>query len=41
MFISSKAFATAQEMIACGLADAAIVGGVDSLCGMTVNGFML
>lgn len=36
---SSKAFATAQEMIACGLADAAIVGGVDSLCGMTVNGF--
>ncbi|ATC88812.1 beta-ketoacyl-[acyl-carrier-protein] synthase family protein [Pseudoalteromonas arctica] len=36
---SSKAFATAQEMIACELADAAIVGGVDSLCGMTVNGF--
>ncbi|MGO2011027.1 MAG: beta-ketoacyl-[acyl-carrier-protein] synthase family protein [Pseudoalteromonas sp.] len=36
---SAKAFATAQEMIAAGLADAAIVGGVDSLCGMTVNGF--
>ncbi|NNG41431.1 beta-ketoacyl-ACP synthase [Pseudoalteromonas sp. NEC-BIFX-2020_002] len=36
---SAKAFATAQEMIASGLADAAIVGGVDSLCGMTVNGF--
>ena len=36
---SAKAFATAQEMITLGLADAAIVGGVDSLCGMTVNGF--
>lgn len=36
---SAKAFATAQEMIASGLVDAAIVGGVDSLCGMTVNGF--
>lgn len=36
---SAKAFASAQEMINVGLADAAIVGGVDSLCGMTVNGF--
>lgn len=36
---SAKAFATAQEIIAADLADAAIVGGVDSLCGMTVNGF--
>jgi len=36
---SAKAFATAQELIAAGLADAAVVGGVDSLCGMTVNGF--
>ncbi|MBE0457533.1 beta-ketoacyl-[acyl-carrier-protein] synthase family protein [Pseudoalteromonas sp. KG3] len=36
---SAKAFATAQEIISAGLADAAIVGGVDSLCGMTVNGF--
>lgn len=36
---SAKAFATAQELISNGLADAAIVGGVDSLCGMTVNGF--
>lgn len=36
---SAKAFATAQEMITSGLVDAAIVGGVDSLCGMTVNGF--
>jgi 3-oxoacyl-[acyl-carrier-protein] synthase-1 len=26
-------------MIAAGMADAAIVGGVDTLCGMTVNGF--
>ncbi|KPZ60662.1 3-oxoacyl-[acyl-carrier-protein] synthase 2 [Pseudoalteromonas sp. P1-13-1a] len=36
---SAKAFATAQELIAADLADIAIVGGVDSLCGMTVNGF--
>ncbi|MCK8117123.1 beta-ketoacyl-[acyl-carrier-protein] synthase family protein [Pseudoalteromonas sp. 2CM37A] len=36
---SAKAFATAQELIAADLADVAIVGGVDSLCGMTVNGF--
>jgi len=36
---SAKAFKTAQEYIDSGLADAAIVGGVDTLCGMTVNGF--
>lgn len=36
---SAKSFLTAQEMIQAGLVDAAIVGGADSLCGMTVNGF--
>ena len=36
---SAKSFITAAEMISAGLLDAAIVGGVDSLCGMTVNGF--
>ncbi len=36
---SAKSFITASEMINCGLIDAAIVGGVDSICGMTVNGF--
>lgn len=36
---SAKSFITAQELIAAGVIDAAIVGGVDSLCGMTVNGF--
>lgn len=36
---SAKAFVTAQELILSGVIDAAIVGGVDSLCGMTVNGF--
>ena len=36
---SAKAFKTAAEMIDSGLADAAIVGGVDSICGMTINGF--
>jgi len=36
---SAKAFITAKEMIHAGIIDAAIVGGVDSLCGMTVNGF--
>lgn len=34
-----KTFVTAGDMIHAGLLDAAIVGGVDSLCGMTVNGF--
>lgn len=36
---SAKAFKTASELIDSGLADAAIVGGVDTLCGMTINGF--
>ena len=36
---SAKAFKTASEIIDAGMADAAIVGGVDTLCGMTVNGF--
>lgn len=36
---SAKAFKTATELIQSGLADAAVVGGVDSLCGMTINGF--
>lgn len=36
---SAKAFITAKELIHSGIIDAAIVGGVDSLCGMTVNGF--
>jgi 3-oxoacyl-[acyl-carrier-protein] synthase-1 len=36
---SSKVFANAQRMIACGLIDAAIVGGVDSLCMTTLYGF--
>ena len=36
---SAKAFVTAKELMHSGVIDAAIVGGVDSLCGMTVNGF--
>ena len=36
---SNKTFSHAAEMIASGICDAAIVGGVDSLCKMTVNGF--
>ena len=36
---SAKTLITASEMINAGLLDAAIVGGVDSLCGMTINGF--
>ena len=36
---SSKVFATAQRMLACGLVDVAIVGGVDSLCLTTLYGF--
>lgn len=35
----AKVFATAQRMIATGLIDAAIVGGVDSLCLTTLYGF--
>jgi len=36
---SAKVFGSAQRMIACGLVDAAIVGGVDSLCLTTIYGF--
>jgi 3-oxoacyl-[acyl-carrier-protein] synthase-1 len=36
---SAKAFASAARMIAAGLADAAVVGGVDSLCMTTLCGF--
>lgn len=36
---SAKVFATAQRMIAAGVIDAAIVGGVDSLCLTTLYGF--
>jgi 3-oxoacyl-[acyl-carrier-protein] synthase-1 len=36
---SAKAFASAARLFAAGLCDAAIVGGVDSLCLLTLNGF--
>ena len=36
---SAKVFGNAQRMLACGLIDAAIVGGVDSLCLTTLYGF--
>ena len=36
---SAKVFASAQRMLAAGLIDAAIVGGVDSLCLTTLYGF--
>ena len=36
---SAKVFADARRYIAAGLCDAAVVGGVDSLCGMTLYGF--
>jgi len=36
---SAKVFATAYRHIQAGLCDAAVVGGVDSLCGMTLHGF--
>ena len=36
---SAKVFGNAQRMIAAGLCDAAIVGGVDSLCLTTLYGF--
>lgn len=36
---SAKVFATASRFIAAGLCDAAIVGGVDTLCEMTLFGF--
>jgi 3-oxoacyl-[acyl-carrier-protein] synthase-1 len=36
---SAKVFASAQRMMAAGLIDAAVVGGVDSLCLTTLYGF--
>lgn len=36
---SAKAFAAGQRLINAGLADAVLVGGVDSLCKLTLNGF--
>jgi len=36
---SGKAFASARRLIRQGFCDAVIVGGADSLCGLTVNGF--
>lgn len=36
---STKVFGNAARMLACGLIDAAIVGGVDSLCLTTLYGF--
>ena len=36
---STKVFVTAQRWIDCGLIDAAVVGGVDSLCLSTLYGF--
>jgi 3-oxoacyl-[acyl-carrier-protein] synthase-1 len=36
---SAKVFAAAARWIALGLCDAAVVGGVDSLCGTTIHGF--
>jgi 3-oxoacyl-[acyl-carrier-protein] synthase-1 len=36
---SAKAFASAARLIKAGIADAAIVGGADSYCRMTLNGF--
>ena len=35
----AKVFASARRLIRAGFADAAIVGGADTLCGMTANGF--
>lgn len=36
---SARAFISAQRLLMSSLADAVIVGGVDSLCGLTLNGF--
>jgi 3-oxoacyl-[acyl-carrier-protein] synthase-1 len=36
---SAKAFASARNLLRYGLCDAVIVGGVDSLCRLTLNGF--
>lgn len=36
---SAKVFATAERLLAAGVADAAVVGGVDTLCGSVLFGF--
>lgn len=36
---SARAFISGQRLLMSGLADAVIVGGADSLCGLTLNGF--
>ncbi len=36
---ATKAFAAARRLIACGVVDAAIVGGVDGRCRFAMNGF--
>ncbi|MEX2451671.1 MAG: beta-ketoacyl-[acyl-carrier-protein] synthase family protein [Rhodospirillales bacterium] len=36
---SGKAMASARRLMAAGLCDAAVVGGCDTLCAMTINGF--
>jgi 3-oxoacyl-[acyl-carrier-protein] synthase-1 len=36
---SGKVFAAARRLLAAGLCDAAVVGGADSLCRLTLNGF--
>jgi 3-oxoacyl-[acyl-carrier-protein] synthase I len=36
---SAKALASAQRLIEAGFCDAAVVGGVDTLCRLTLNGF--
>ncbi len=36
---SAKVFAAAQRLIAMGVCDAAVVGGADSLCQLTIRGF--
>ena len=36
---SAKAFGSARRLLAAGRCDAAVVGGVDSLCKLTLNGF--
>jgi len=36
---SAKAFSAARRLIASGLCDAVLVGGVDSVCRLTLNGF--
>ena len=36
---SAKALSSARRLLGTGLCDAVIVGGVDTLCGLTLNGF--